>query len=61
VKKSGSWKGAGIQTGFESGSRGIAIVRRHYQGTVGEDTAVWKILRLYASDLLNAWKSAMAL
>jgi hypothetical protein len=37
-----SWKGAAIQGGLESRSRRMAIVRSHYQGMAGEDTAGWK-------------------
>jgi hypothetical protein len=44
VKKSGSWKGAGVQRGLERGSRGLAIVRSRYQETTSEDTAVGKDL-----------------
>jgi hypothetical protein len=38
LKNRSSWKGATIQRVFEHGSRGIAIVRSHYQATTSEDT-----------------------
>jgi hypothetical protein len=40
----GSWKGVAVQRGFESGSRGIAIVRSRYQETSSEDAAGWERL-----------------
>jgi hypothetical protein len=39
--KRGSWKGAAIQRGFELGNLRISIVRGRWQGTAGEDIAVW--------------------
>jgi hypothetical protein len=47
----GSSKGAAIQTGLQPGSRGTAIVRSHYQATTNEDTAGWKRLSVYCSEL----------
>jgi hypothetical protein len=41
-KNSDNEKGAIIQRGPELGSRGIAVVRSHYQATTSEDTAGWK-------------------
>jgi hypothetical protein len=37
-----NWKGVAVQRGLEPGSRGVTIVRSHYQATTSEDTAVWK-------------------
>jgi hypothetical protein len=54
-------KGAAIQRGLEPGSRRIATVRSRYQATTSEDTAGWERLSVCASDLLNVWKSALAL
>jgi hypothetical protein len=51
VKKRVSWKKAAIQRGIQRGSRRISTVRSHYQGAVGEDTAVWKRLSVCRGDL----------
>jgi hypothetical protein len=39
-----SWKGAAVQRGHESRSRGITTVRSRYPATTSEDTTGWKIL-----------------
>jgi hypothetical protein len=57
----GTWKGATIQRGLEPRSRGLAIVRSHYQETSSEDTAGWKRLSMCASYLLSVWKLAVEL
>jgi hypothetical protein len=45
------WMGAAVQRGLEPGSRGIAIVRSRYQATTSKDTASWKRLSVWPSDL----------
>jgi hypothetical protein len=52
-KKRRSWKGATIQRGLESGSRGLATVRSRYHTTTSEDTAGWKRLDVCSGDLRN--------
>jgi hypothetical protein len=38
----GSWKRAAVQRELDPGSRGIAIVRSHYQETSSENIADWE-------------------
>jgi hypothetical protein len=45
------WKGVAIQRGLERGSREIDIVRSRYQATTNEDTAGWKRLSVFSSEL----------
>jgi hypothetical protein len=54
-------KGTTLQRGLEPRSRGVAVIRRHYQETSSEDTAGWKRLSMCASYLLSVWKLVMAL
>jgi hypothetical protein len=46
-----SWKGDAVQRGLEPGSIGLTIARSRCQATTSEDTAGWKILSMWDSDL----------
>jgi hypothetical protein len=58
--KRGSWKGAAVQRGLESGIRGLGIVRNRYQETSSEDTAYWKNLACSVV-ICRSWKSSIIL
>jgi hypothetical protein len=50
-KKRGFWKGAAVQTGFESGGRRISTVRSRYQETSSKDDTGWNRFSVCCSDV----------